>query len=141
MGYQEGTLSLLVALCCLLTPSWGLGFDNKNCTFGPGICPVTKENVVDVFYFDVVDDFSCQEHCKDLEECHFFTMYGIKDSPKDHMKCFMFKTCDHKEPCPECTSGIPTSGTLTYTLRRLRWSIFFTLDLRSIFFTYGYYDL
>merc|ERR1712156_1152027 len=97
MGYQEGTLSLLVALCCLLTPSWGLGFDNKNCTFGPGICPVTKE--------DVVDDFSCQEHCKDLEECHFFTVYGIKDSPKDHMKCFMFKTCDHKEPCPDCTSG------------------------------------
>merc|ERR1712088_752074 len=95
MGSQEVTLSLLVALSCLLTPSWGLGFDNQNCTFGPGICPVTKENVVDVFYFDVVDDYSCQEHCLDLADCHFFTMYGIKDTPLNHMKCFMFRSCDH----------------------------------------------
>merc|ERR1712079_260367 len=51
------------------------------------------------------DDFSCQQHCLDLDECHFFTMYGVKDTPKDHMKCFMFKTCDHLEPCPECTTG------------------------------------
>ena len=50
-------------------------------------------------------DSSCQQHCLDLDECHFFTMYGVKDTPKDHMKCFMFKTCDHLEPCPECTTG------------------------------------
>ena len=105
-GQSVTSVILLVAFCFLSTASGQvIGDDNKNCTFGPGICPVTKENVVDVFYFDVADDFSCQEHCADLEDCHFFTMYGIQDSPKDHMKCFMFRTCDHLEPCDECTTG------------------------------------
>ena len=81
------------------------GNDTDPCTFGPGICPVTKENVIDIFYFDVADSYSCQEHCLDLKDCHFFTMYGIKDSPLNHMKCFMFRTCDHLEPCEECTTG------------------------------------
>ena len=102
----EGGLQSVILLVVVLLSTASAAFDdNKNCTFGPGICPVNKENVVDVFYFDVVDDFSCQEHCLDLEECHFFTMYGVQDSPKDHMKCFMFKTCDHLEPCEECTTG------------------------------------
>merc|ERR1712045_941591 len=104
MSSSQGLAMVAIAALAFLAPSVSAQ-DNKNCTFGPGICPVTKENVVDVFYFDVVDDFSCQQHCLDLDECHFFTMYGVKDTPKDHMKCFMFKTCDHLEPCPECTTG------------------------------------
>merc|ERR1712038_117671 len=104
MSSSQGLAIVAIAALAFLAPSVSAQ-DNKNCTFGPGICPVTKENVVDVFYFDVVDDFSCQQHCLDLDECHFFTMYGVKDTPKDHMKCFMFKTCDHLEPCPECTTG------------------------------------
>merc|ERR1719295_1790165 len=104
MSSSQGLAMVAIAALAFLAPLVSAQ-DNKNCTFGPGICPVTKENVVDVFYFDVVDDFSCQQHCLDLDECHFFTMYGVKDTPKDHMKCFMFKTCDHLEPCPECTTG------------------------------------
>ena len=32
-------------------------------------------------------------------------MYGVADDPVDHMKCYLFKTCDTLEDCPECTTG------------------------------------
>ena len=96
---RTGVVLLLVASAS------ALGNDTDPCTFGPGICPVTKENVLDVIYFDVADSYSCQAHCKKVNDCHFFTMYGIKDDPKDKMKCFLFKTCDNLEPCDECTTG------------------------------------
>jgi len=82
-----------------------LGNDSNPCPFGPGICPTTKENILDVFYHDVTDEYSCQERCKDTEGCHFFTMYGIHDTPKDHMKCFVFRSCEYLDPCEECTTG------------------------------------
>ena len=98
----------LVGLLILLGSVEGsFGQNSTNgCQFGPGICPVTIGNVVDVFYFDADDEYSCQEHCLDLEECHFFTMYSVKDSPKNHIKCFTFKSCGNLEPCDECTTGI-----------------------------------
>jgi len=103
-------LRVLAFLCsCLLVAGiaaqdWIDGLDPE-CPFTNGTCPVTKDNVLDVFFFDVMDRVSCQTHCKDIEECHFFTQFGVDDEPMDHTKCFLFKTCDHLEPCRDCQTG------------------------------------
>ena len=78
---------------------------DDDCPFGPGSCPVHLDNVVDVFYHDVIDIRSCQRECNQIGECHFWTMFNVTDEPTDHKKCFLFKTCDHLDPCDECISG------------------------------------
>jgi len=78
---------------------------DEDCPFGPGSCPVTLDNVVDVYFHDVDDIRSCQRECRQIEECHFFTMFPESDDPHDHMKCFLFKTCDHLEACDDCMTG------------------------------------
>ena len=79
---------------------------DEDCPFGPGSCPVTLDNVVDVYFHDVDDIRSCQRECRQIEECKFFTMKPESDDPHDHMKCFLFKTCDHLEACEQCITGI-----------------------------------
>merc|ERR1712179_695474 len=78
---------------------------DEGCPFGPGSCPVTLDNVVDVYFHDVDDIRSCQRECRQIEECKFFTMKPESDDPHDHMKCFLFKTCDHLEACEQCITG------------------------------------
>merc|ERR1712047_160951 len=78
---------------------------DEDCPFGPGSCPVTLDNVVDVYFHDVDDIRSCQRECRQIEECKFFTMKPESDDPHDHMKCFLFKTCDHLEACEQCITG------------------------------------
>jgi len=75
------------------------------CPFVNGSCPVTLDNVVDIYFFDIADRISCQTMCKNINDCKNFTMYGVADSPKDHMKCFLFKSCEYLELCDECTTG------------------------------------
>ena len=41
-----------------------------------------------------------------IEDCKFFTMFGVNDDPTDHMKCLLFKTCDPLEACDDCITGI-----------------------------------
>ena len=79
---------------------------DEDCPFGPGSCPVTLDNVVDVYFHDVDDIRSCQRECRQIEDCKFFTMKPESDDPHDHMKCFLFKTCDHLEACEQCITGI-----------------------------------
>merc|ERR1719412_606135 len=58
-------------------------------------------------FFDIEDRLSCQKHCLDIPDCHFFTQFGT-DQPEPlqpKTKCFLFKTCDELEPCPECQTG------------------------------------
>ena len=62
-------------------------------------------NTVDVYFHDVADLRSCQRECNQIADCHFWTMKPDADSPTDHMKCFLFKTCDYLDPCDECISG------------------------------------
>jgi len=78
---------------------------DEDCPFGPGSCPVTLDNVVDVYFHDVDDIRSCQRECRQIEDCKFFTMKPESDDPHDHMKCFLFKTCDHLEACEQCITG------------------------------------
>ena len=40
-----------------------------------------------------------------IEDCKFFTMFGVNDDPTDHMKCLLFKTCDPLEACDDCITG------------------------------------
>ena len=98
-------------LACANAADWAremkVGNDSDDCPFGPGTCPVDKDNVVDVFFFDIEDRLSCQKHCVDIPDCHFFTQFGT-DMPEPKTpktKCFLFKTCDELEPCPECETG------------------------------------
>merc|ERR1711953_400547 len=106
VSVNHGLVFLITAVASASAYAVGNGsIWDEDCPFYPGSCPVTKDNVVDVFFFDVADRYSCQKHCKDIGECHFFTMFGIHDQPLDHMKCFLFKTCDYFEPCDECISG------------------------------------
>ena len=36
---------------------------DPDCPFTGGSCPVTLDNVVDVFFHDITDDLSCQNEC------------------------------------------------------------------------------
>jgi len=101
----------LALVACANAADWAkemkVGNDSDDCPFGPGTCPVDKDNVVDVFFFDIEDRLSCQKHCVDIPDCHFFTQFGT-DMPEPKTpktKCFLFKTCDELEPCPECETG------------------------------------
>ena len=54
----------------------------------------------------IADTRSCQRECRMIEDCKFFTMFGVNDDPTDHMKCLLFKTCDPLEACDDCITGI-----------------------------------
>ena len=113
--------------------------DDSNCTNTDGnfTCETELDNVVDVFYFDAADTFSCKdqvcfyynEHyeqidisrknhiqllfisnfqCGMLEDCNFWTFFDVFDIPQPHHKCFLFKTCDIHEPCSTCETGSKT---------------------------------
>ena len=69
---MEGVLGILVVLVATVSTTSATGNGTDPCIFGPGICPVTIDNVLDIFYFDVADSYSCQERCTDTENCHFF---------------------------------------------------------------------
>ena len=92
------------AVFVVLSLAFGLTFA-QDCPFGPGICPVTLDNVVDVYFHDIADDISCQLECLRIPECFYFTMFGVNDDPIDHKKCFLFKSCDTIEDCDDCTTG------------------------------------
>merc|ERR1711913_92019 len=98
---------LMVGLILLAGTTLTLGKkDDEDCPFGPGSCPVTLDNVVDVYFHDIDDKRSCQRECRQIEECKFFTMKPDPDSPHDHMKCFLFKTCDPMEACDDCITDL-----------------------------------
>lgn len=101
---QEVNMLSYVALGLALISFSGLSLA-QDCPFGPGSCPVTLGNTVDVYFHDVADLRSCQRECNQIADCHFWTMKPDADSPTDHMKCFLFKTCDYLDPCDECISG------------------------------------
>merc|ERR1711981_122615 len=99
--FYSVTLVFLIS-CSALTSSQD---QDDDCPFTDGSCPVTLDNVVDVFFHDIADRRSCQRECQMIDECKFFTMYGVNDDPTDHMKCLLFKTCDPLEACDDCITG------------------------------------
>jgi len=107
VGVQEVKMSWLFLGLVLVSFSSSILTQKPDplCPFGDGTCPITLDNVVDVYYHDVVDFRSCQRECAQIEDCHFWTMFNVTDDPKDHKKCFLFKTCDHLEPCMDCITG------------------------------------
>ena len=58
------SLLLLVTLVTLALTSAEVSRVDPDCPFGPGICPINLDNVVDIFYHDITDDLSCQWECK-----------------------------------------------------------------------------
>ena len=98
-------MKYFLASCVLLLSFSSLTLSQDDCPFTNGSCPVTLDNVVDVFFHDIADRRSCQRECRTIEDCKFFTMFGVNDNPTDHMKCFLFKTCDYLEPCEDCVTG------------------------------------
>lgn len=99
-------MAKLIVFIGLLAFASAIKDDADDCPFTNGSCPVTLNNVVDVFFHDIDDHRSCQRECQVVEDCKFFTMFGEPDTPKDHKKCFLFKTCDHLEPCEDCVTGM-----------------------------------
>lgn len=80
------------------------------CPFFPGTCPMNVDNIIDVMYHDIIDDFSCQSECRALEDCNYFTMFGATtELGEPTKKCFLFKSCDHIIDCPpefdDCITG------------------------------------
>jgi len=96
---------MMVGLILLTGSTMTLSQNNEDCPFTHGSCPVTLDNVVDVYFHDIADTRSCQRECRMIEECKFFTMFGVNDDPTDHMKCLLFKTCDPLEACDDCITG------------------------------------
>merc|ERR1712002_77689 len=69
-------------------------------------CPTDVENIVAVYYFDVLDEQSCQQQCTAINECNYWTHWKISATPQPHHKCMLFKQCGQHEPCqPNCTNG------------------------------------
>ncbi len=68
-------------------------------------CETTKENVVDIFYYDEIDFFSCEQKCIEIDDCHYWSQFSMVafDSPVN--KCFLFRTCDNTEACIDCVTG------------------------------------
>merc|ERR1712168_1598045 len=64
---------LIVGLILLAGTTLSLAHPDPDddCPFGPGSCPVTLDNVVDVYFHDVDDIRSCQRECRQIEECKF----------------------------------------------------------------------
>ncbi|XP_023330179.1 uncharacterized protein LOC111702656 [Eurytemora carolleeae] len=78
-------------------------YTQAECPFSSSACPVDLDNVVDVFYFDILDTSSCQHQCQRISSCSHFTMLTSADNK--HNKCFLFKSCDNQENCDDCVSG------------------------------------
>merc|ERR1712184_67079 len=70
-------------------------------------CETSLQNIVDVYYFDVQDTFSCKDQCKMLPDCKYWTHFDVMDDPQPHHKCFLYKDCTIKEPCASCETGGP----------------------------------
>merc|ERR1711997_508547 len=68
-------------------------------------CETSLDNVVDVYYFDVEDTFSCKDQCNMLDDCNFWTFFDVPDAPQPHHKCFLFRECNIHEPCKTCETG------------------------------------
>ena len=64
------------------------------------ICGTELDNIVDVFYFDDIDNFSCHHQCTLVDECNFWTHFV---NEQQRHKCFLFKNCHVHEDCtPDC---------------------------------------
>ncbi len=57
------------------------GFEDPDCPFVHGSCPVTLDNVIDVFFYDIVDQASCQHQCK-VKKQFTITSFSTKWHPK-----------------------------------------------------------
>jgi len=88
----------------LLLTFLALAQAESECPFVSGVaCPVEVMNALDVFYYDINDETSCQHQCNTIGACNFFTQLPAGDN--SHMKCFLFSTCDNEEACDSCLSG------------------------------------
>merc|ERR1711860_232441 len=88
----------------LLLTFLALAQAESECLFVSGVaCPVEVMNALDVFYYDINDETSCQHQCNTIGACNFFTQLPAGDN--SHMKCFLFSTCDNEEACDSCLSG------------------------------------
>ncbi len=56
----------IFALVILLSGSPLTFSQDDDCPFTNGICPVTLDNVVDVFFHDITDRISCQRECRSV---------------------------------------------------------------------------
>ncbi len=56
----------IFALAFLLSGSPLTFSQDDDCPFTNGICPVTLDNVVDVFFHDITDRISCQRECRSV---------------------------------------------------------------------------
>ena len=85
---------------CLIDPT-----DPDDCFSTGETCSTTEENVVDIFYFDPNDDFSCQQRCSENSRCNYWSQFLLETYGSITNKCFLFKDCDETEPCIECITG------------------------------------
>merc|ERR1712200_184205 len=103
-GSQAGIQTSRMLQQLLLLTFLALAQAESECPFVSGVaCPVEVMNALDVFYYDINDETSCQHQCNTIGACNFFTQLPAGDN--SHMKCFLFSTCDNEEACDSCLSG------------------------------------
>ncbi len=90
--------------CFLLDP-----VDPEDCFPVGETCQTTKDNVHDIFYFAVGDNFSCQQKCEDIGACNYWSQFTIETYDTATNKCFLFRDCENTEPCIDCITGGTTA--------------------------------
>merc|ERR1712088_112737 len=88
---------MLSSLLLFVALAFGSALAQDDCPFYPGTCPITVDNVVEVSYYDQLDDFSV------------------------HKKCFHFKEC--LEPCADCVTG-PEFPNIDFCLTKMDKQVF-----------------
>ncbi len=63
---------------------------------------MNRMNIVDVHFFDLMDEFSCTIECDAEELCNFHTTYVPAGATQK--KCFLFAGCDAPEDCADCNT-------------------------------------
>merc|ERR1712018_160325 len=110
---------MLSSLLLFVALAFGSALAQDDCPFYPGTCPITVDNVVEVSYYDTLDDFSCQADCQTNPLCKYFTMFN--DDFSAHKKCFHFKEC--LEPCADSVTG-PESPNIDFCVTKTDKQVF-----------------
>jgi hypothetical protein len=64
------------------------------------VCDMNRFNIVDIGFYDLLDEFSCPIECDAEEDCNFHTTYIPEGGSQK--KCFLFKECGVPEDCASC---------------------------------------
>ncbi len=62
--------------------------DPDDCFTTGESCKPTEDNVVDIFYFSATDFFNCEQKCKDISDCNYWSQVANSIFPQIKLEMF-----------------------------------------------------